>query len=73
MCLSHEPYYFSTKWNSNVPNIALKLHCVTIIPLFHYSPPPADERSELSSSGIFKKPSPDAYVGFYLKKITKNP
>ena len=39
VCLSQKPYYFSTRWNTNGPNI----------PLFHYSPPPADERSELSS------------------------
>ena len=34
ICLSHEPYYFSTRWNTNVP----------IIPLFHHS---NCERSEL--------------------------
>jgi len=31
------------------------------------------ERNELSSTGIAKSLSPDAYIGFYLKKITKNP
>ena len=70
VCLSHEPYYFSTKWNTNVPNIALKLHCVPIIPLFHHSD---CERNELSSSGTFKNLSFDPYIGFYLKKMTKNP
>ena len=34
--LSHEPYYFSTRWNTNGSNI----------PLFHYS---HYERSELNS------------------------
>ena len=36
VCLSHEPYYFSTRWITNLPNI----------PLFHHS---NCERSELSS------------------------
>jgi hypothetical protein len=36
VCLSHQPYYFSTRWNTNGP----------IIPSFHYS---NCERSELSS------------------------
>jgi hypothetical protein len=68
--LSHEPYYFSTKWNTNVPNIALKLHSVPIIPLFQHS---NCERNELNSSGTFKNLSSDPYIGLYLKKMTKNP
>src|SRR5210317_1156777 len=33
VCLCHEPYYFSTRWNTNGPNIPL-FHC-SIVPLFH--------------------------------------
>jgi len=31
VCLSHEPYYFSTGWNTNGPNIPV-FHC-SIIPI----------------------------------------
>jgi hypothetical protein len=31
VCLSHEPYYFSTRWNTNGPNIP-SFHC-SIIPI----------------------------------------
>jgi hypothetical protein len=43
---SHEPYYFSTRRNTNLPNILSLQRRIFDIPLFRYS---NCERSELGS------------------------